>query len=240
MRRRSRSRRPARSCWRSRSALAAAAPAGILIEFLVIRRLYARDHIQQVLATFGLILFLNEGLTISSAASRCSIGVPPALSGAIEIIPGVPYPLYRIVIIVVGLLVAAGLYLLHRQYPRRNAGARGLDAPRHGARARRRYPAALHDRVRPRRAARRSRRLDGRTALRRSGRHGRADPDSDLCRGRDRRRRLGPRRVFRRADRRGDRHVAARFSSRLAARRHDGFRGRCARPAGFRRWESIW
>lgn len=91
--------------------LAAAAAAGILIEFLVIRRLYARDHIQQVLATFGLILFLNEGLTIFVGRQPLLIGVPPALSGAIEIIPGVPYPVYRIVIIVVGLLVAAGLYL---------------------------------------------------------------------------------------------------------------------------------
>jgi branched-chain amino acid transport system permease protein len=91
--------------------LAAAAVAGILIEFLVIRRLYARDHIQQVLATFGLILFLNEGLTIFVGRQPLLIGVPPALSGAVEIIPGVPYPVYRIVIIVVGLLVAAGLYL---------------------------------------------------------------------------------------------------------------------------------
>ena len=92
-------------------ALLTAAGAGILIEFLVIRRLYARDHVQQVLATFGLILFLNEGLTIYVGRQPLLIGVPPALSGAIEIIPGVPYPVYRIVIIVVGLLVAGGLYL---------------------------------------------------------------------------------------------------------------------------------
>jgi branched-chain amino acid transport system permease protein len=91
--------------------LAVAAIAGLLIEFLVIRRLYARDHIQQVLVTFGLILFLNEGLTIFVGRQPLLIGVPPALSGAVEIIPGVPYPVYRIVIIAVGLLVAAGLYL---------------------------------------------------------------------------------------------------------------------------------
>jgi branched-chain amino acid transport system permease protein len=92
--------------------LTAAATAGILIEFLVIRRLYARNHIQQVLATFGLILFLNEGLTIFVGRQPLLIGVPPALSGAVEIIPGVPYPFYRLVIIVVGLLVATGLYFL--------------------------------------------------------------------------------------------------------------------------------
>jgi branched-chain amino acid transport system permease protein len=93
-------------------ALAAAAIAGFLIEFLVIRRLYARDHMQQVLATFGLILFLNEGLTIFVGRQPLLIGVPPALSGAIEIIPGVPYPVYRLVIIAAGLLVAVGLYRL--------------------------------------------------------------------------------------------------------------------------------
>ncbi len=93
-------------------ALAAAAAAGLLIEFLVIRHLYARDHMQQVLATFGLILFLNEGLTIFVGRQPLLIGVPPALSGAVEIIPGVPYPVYRIVIIAVGLLVAIGLYRL--------------------------------------------------------------------------------------------------------------------------------
>ncbi len=92
-------------------ALAVAAAAGILIEFLIIRRLYTRDHVQQVLATFGLILFLNEGLTIFVGRQPLLIGVPPALSGAVEIIPGVPYPVYRIVIIAVGLLVAGGLYL---------------------------------------------------------------------------------------------------------------------------------
>jgi branched-chain amino acid transport system permease protein len=92
-------------------ALVAAAGAGILMELIVIRRLYARDHVQQVLATFGLILFLNEGLTIHVGRQPLLIGVPPALSGAIEIIPGVPYPVYRIVIIAVGLLVAGGLYL---------------------------------------------------------------------------------------------------------------------------------
>ncbi len=92
-------------------ALVAAAAAGILMELVVIRRLYTRDHVQQVLATFGLILFLNEGLTIFVGRQPLLIGVPPALSGAVEIIPGVPYPVYRIVIIAVGLLVAGGLYL---------------------------------------------------------------------------------------------------------------------------------
>jgi branched-chain amino acid transport system permease protein len=92
--------------------LLAAATAGLLIEYVVIRRLYARDHIHQVLATFGLILFINEGATILFGRQPLFAAMPAALSGAWEIIPGVPYPVYRIAIIAVGLLVAVALYLL--------------------------------------------------------------------------------------------------------------------------------
>ena len=92
--------------------LIAAAIAGLLIEFIVIRKLYDRDHLQQVLATFGLILFINEGATILFGRTPLFVGMPPLLSGSVEIIPGVPYPTYRIAIMAVGLLVALGLYLL--------------------------------------------------------------------------------------------------------------------------------
>ena len=91
--------------------LAASGIAGLLIEFLVIRKLYARDHVQQVLATFGLILFVNEGATILFGRQPLFVEMPKALSGAVQIIPGVPYPTYRLVIIAVGLLAAGGLYL---------------------------------------------------------------------------------------------------------------------------------
>jgi branched-chain amino acid transport system permease protein len=92
--------------------LIAAAIAGLIIEFLVIRKLYDRDHLQQVLATFGLILFINEGTTILFGRTPLFVSIPPFLSGSVEIIPGIPYPTYRIAIMVVGLLVALGLYLL--------------------------------------------------------------------------------------------------------------------------------
>jgi branched-chain amino acid transport system permease protein len=92
--------------------LAAAGIAGLLIEFLVIRKLYNRDHLQQVLATFGLILFINEGATILFGRTPLFVSMPPFLSGSVEIIPGIPYPTYRIAIMIVGLLVAGGLYLL--------------------------------------------------------------------------------------------------------------------------------
>jgi branched-chain amino acid transport system permease protein len=92
--------------------LVAAALAGLIIEFLVIRKLYDRDHLQQVLATFGLILFINEGTTMLFGRTPLFVSMPPLLSGSVEIIPGIPYPTYRIAIMVVGLLVAFGLYLL--------------------------------------------------------------------------------------------------------------------------------
>ncbi len=92
--------------------LAAAGLTGIIIEYIVIRRLYDRDHLDQVLATYGLILFLNELVTILFGRQPLFVGVPPALSGAVEIIPGVPYSVYRLTIIAVGLMLALGLFLL--------------------------------------------------------------------------------------------------------------------------------
>lgn len=93
-------------------ALAAAALCGFLVEIIVLRHLYARDHLDQVLATFGLILFFNEATRMIWGRQPLFMQVPEFLTGSIEIIPDIPYPLYRLVIIGVGLLVAIGLYLL--------------------------------------------------------------------------------------------------------------------------------
>jgi branched-chain amino acid transport system permease protein len=92
--------------------LAAAAAIGMAIEYVMLRRLYARDHLDQVLATFGLILFFNQGITILFGRQPLFVNLPEFLSGAVEILPGVPYPVYRLVIIAAGLLVALGLYVL--------------------------------------------------------------------------------------------------------------------------------
>jgi branched-chain amino acid transport system permease protein len=92
--------------------LAAAAVTGMAMELVVLRRLYARDHLDQVLATFGLILFFNQGITMLFGRQPLFVAVPPWAAGAVEIVPGVPYPAYRLMIIAVGLLVALGLYLL--------------------------------------------------------------------------------------------------------------------------------
>ena len=93
-------------------ALAAAALCGFLVEIIVLRHLYERDHLDQVLATFGLILFFNEATRMIWGRQPLFMQVPDFLTGSVEIIPDIPYPLYRLVIIGVGLLVAVGLYLL--------------------------------------------------------------------------------------------------------------------------------
>ncbi len=94
------------------AALPAAALAGMIVEVLVLRRLYQKDHLDQVLATFGLIMFFNELTRIIWGRQPLFMDVPPWLTGSIELIPGVPYPSYRIAVIAVGILVGVFLYLL--------------------------------------------------------------------------------------------------------------------------------
>ena len=94
------------------AALAAAAAAGALVELLVIRRLYDRDHLDQVLATFALILIFSEGTRYVFGSFPLFLDIPAALSGPVVLPGGIFYPLYRLVIIAVGLLVAAGLFVL--------------------------------------------------------------------------------------------------------------------------------
>ncbi|HUH85787.1 MAG TPA: branched-chain amino acid ABC transporter permease [Stellaceae bacterium] len=94
------------------AAIAAALLLGVAIEVIVFRRLYARDHLDQVLATFGLILFFDEMVRVIWGATALYMSVPAFLSGRVELLPGVPYPTYRLAIIAVGLLVALLLYLV--------------------------------------------------------------------------------------------------------------------------------
>jgi branched-chain amino acid transport system permease protein len=85
---------------------------GALVELGVMRRLYQRDHLYQVLATFGLILVFN-GLTRALWGRQpLLLEVPDSLSGSIEIFPGAGYPAYRLAVIAVGIAVALGLWLL--------------------------------------------------------------------------------------------------------------------------------
>ncbi|QOL82517.1 branched-chain amino acid ABC transporter permease [Pseudooceanicola spongiae] len=94
------------------ASLIASAAAGAVIEVAVIRRLYARDHLDQVLATFALILVFSEGCRWVFGSSPLFLTVPAVLSGAVTFPGGLQYPLFRLVIIFVGLAVAGGLFWL--------------------------------------------------------------------------------------------------------------------------------
>ena len=92
-------------------AVPATAVLGMALETTLLRTLYARDHLSQVLATFALILIINE-LTRLVWGNDAALTMPAALSGPVALMPGLPYPAYRLVIIAVGLAVAVLLYFL--------------------------------------------------------------------------------------------------------------------------------
>ncbi|OCW56863.1 branched-chain amino acid ABC transporter permease [Hoeflea olei] len=94
------------------ASLAAAAALGALVEIVVIRRLYDRDHLDQVLATFALVLMFSEGVRFVFGSFPLYLDPPAFLSGPVTLPGGLPYPAYRLAIIIAGLAVAAGLGLL--------------------------------------------------------------------------------------------------------------------------------
>jgi branched-chain amino acid transport system permease protein len=94
------------------AALPAAGLAGMAVEVLIFRRLYDRDHLDQVLATFGLIMFFNEMTRIIWGRQPLFMDVPVFLSGSVELLPGLIYPVFRLAVIAVGLAVALFLWLM--------------------------------------------------------------------------------------------------------------------------------
>jgi len=84
---------------------------GMVLEYTILRTLYERDHLSQVLATFALILILNESVKMIWG-SDLALSAPRAISGPVELFPGFMYPSYRLLIIGVGLLVALLMWLL--------------------------------------------------------------------------------------------------------------------------------
>jgi len=83
---------------------------GVLTEVVALRTLYERDHLDQVLATFGLILFFNELIAIIWGRAALFSDIPQYLAGHVELVTNLRYPVYRLMIIVVGLLVALLLW----------------------------------------------------------------------------------------------------------------------------------
>jgi len=85
---------------------------GLLLEFFIFRHLYARDHLDQVLATFGIILTLNQAVKVIWGAAPLSVPIPEIFSGSVVLMPGLLYPVWRLVIIASGLAIALLLGLL--------------------------------------------------------------------------------------------------------------------------------
>ena len=94
------------------AALTAAAIAGAMVEMVVIRRLYYRDHLDQVLATFALILIFSEGTRWVFGSFPLYLDIPSYLQGPVSLPGGIQYPLYRITLILIGVVVAIALGLM--------------------------------------------------------------------------------------------------------------------------------
>jgi branched-chain amino acid transport system permease protein len=93
-------------------ALIATAVVGMALEVIAIRPLYGRSHLDHVLGTFGLLLFFNELVRLVWGPAGMTLSLPNEMLGAVQIIPGIYYPVYRLVIILTTLAVAALLYVL--------------------------------------------------------------------------------------------------------------------------------
>jgi branched-chain amino acid transport system permease protein len=85
---------------------------GILVELVAVRTLYSRDHLDQVLATFGLILFFDGFVHLVWGANGMTVPLPDWLEGQIVFSDSFSFPTFRVLIIGVGLAVALGLYLV--------------------------------------------------------------------------------------------------------------------------------
>ena len=85
---------------------------GAAVEFGVIRRLYAANHLDHVLATFGIILIADTMVQLLWGPEGKAIALPEYLNGQVEILSDIIFPTYRLLIIGTGLAIAMGLYWL--------------------------------------------------------------------------------------------------------------------------------
>jgi branched-chain amino acid transport system permease protein len=93
-------------------AMAAVVAVAVVLEYVVLRPLYARSHLDQVLATFGLTLIFNEIVTVFWGREPIFLSIPDFLAGSVEIMPGVPYPIYRLAITGVSVVAGTLLYVM--------------------------------------------------------------------------------------------------------------------------------
>jgi branched-chain amino acid transport system permease protein len=92
-------------------AVAVTGALGMAMEIAILRPFYARTHLDQVLVTFGLILVLNEITRLLWGPIPVPMPLPAYLAGSVELFVGVRYPIFRLAILLVGAVVAVGLYL---------------------------------------------------------------------------------------------------------------------------------
>ena len=85
---------------------------GLALEFAVFRHLYRRDHLSQVLATFGVILVIDDLVRTIWGSAPLNVLQPAWFEGGITLMPGLTYPTFRLVIIAAGLLVGLGLWFV--------------------------------------------------------------------------------------------------------------------------------
>jgi branched-chain amino acid transport system permease protein len=85
---------------------------GILMEWGLFSRLYVRDHLDQVLLTFGLVLVFEELRSILVGNDVHGVPVPPLLAGSIPLTANLSYPVYRLFLSVVCIGVGTGLWWL--------------------------------------------------------------------------------------------------------------------------------
>jgi branched-chain amino acid transport system permease protein len=93
-------------------ALVATAIVGMALEVVAMRRLYGRSHLDHVLGTFGLLLFFNEIVRLIWGPAGLTLSLPSEMLNAVQILPGLYYPLYRLVIIAATLVIALLLYFV--------------------------------------------------------------------------------------------------------------------------------
>ena len=85
---------------------------GLLIETSIMRRLYTRDHLDQVLATLAVVFFTNELITVLFGRSPPAMPTPEWYGTFVEVLPGLMYPVSRLLFIAAGALVAIAMWLL--------------------------------------------------------------------------------------------------------------------------------
>lgn len=91
--------------------VAVVAALGLLTESTVVRRLYRREHITMLLATFAVLLVVEGAAELLWGSSPRSVDKPEILSGSVRVV-GATIPAYDLILVAVGALVAVGLYLL--------------------------------------------------------------------------------------------------------------------------------